>query len=327
MTPYALLFAVLSLAGLTGQAAAQGFEMSKSGDQQIQVYSDNGIEWHSDELRVIARGNAHAIRGDMTIDADVLTAHYRKGAKGDEIWRLDADGHVVIRSPNDTATGDKAIYDLDKAVFVLKGQPVAKLVTPTDSFQASESLEYWELKRMAVLRGDAVATQETKTLKGDVVTAHFKDKSAPGAKPAAKPATQPATGAKVGAKSGGGDGGLELQRADAYGHVVILTATETVTGERGDYNAETGIATVSGSVKIVREGGNQLDGGWAHVNLNTGVSKLFAGTPGSDDTGKRVQGLFVPQKKGDKGDKSETGETGRASFSGSVPGARTDGGK
>ena len=326
MTPYALLFTVLSLAGLSGQAFAQGFEMSKSGDQQIQVYSDNGIEWHSEELRVIARGNAHAIRGDMTIDADVLTAHYRKGAKGDEIWRLDADGHVVIRSPNDTATGDKAIYDLDKAVFVLKGQPVAKLVTPTDNFQATESLEYWELKRMAVLRGDAVAVQDTKTLKGDVLTAHFKDKSAPGAKPAPKPAaSQPA--AKVGGKSGGGDGGLELQRADAYGHVVLLTTTETVTGDRGDYNVETGIATVSGSVKITREGGNQLDGGWAHVNLNTGVSKLFAGTPGSDDTGKRVQGLFIPQKKGDKGDKSDGGEKGRASFSGNVPGARTDGGK
>ena len=330
MTPNALLFAVLMSLGLAGQAAAQGFEMSKSGDQQIQVYSDNGIEWHSEELRVIARGNAHAIRGDMTIDADVLTAHYRKGAKGDEIWRLDADGHVVIRSPNDTATGDKAIYDLDKAVFVLKGQPVAKLVTPTDNFQATDSLEYWELKRMAVLRGDAVAVQETKTLKGDVLTAHFKDKSAPGAKPAPKPAASPTTAPQPTAKGGGksgGDGGLELQRADAYGHVVLLTATETVTGDRGDYNVETGIATVSGSVKIIREGGNQLDGGWAHVNLNTGVSKLFAGTPGSDDTGKRVQGLFIPQKKGDKGDKSDGGEKGRASFSGSVPGARTHGGK
>ena len=144
MKPHALSLVLLAgaLALLPpATAAAQGFEMSKSGDQQIQVYADNGIEWHSEELRVIARGNAHAIRGTMTVDADVLTAHYRKGAKGDEIWRLDADGHVVIRSPNDTATGDKAIYDLDKAVFVLKGQPVAKLVTPTDNFQATDSLE------------------------------------------------------------------------------------------------------------------------------------------------------------------------------------------
>ncbi|TAN71964.1 MAG: hypothetical protein EPN20_04105 [Magnetospirillum sp.] len=320
MKPTALLFTLLGLLGMAGTAAAQGFEMSKSGDQQIQVYSDNGIEWHSEELRVIARGNAHAIRGDMTIDADVLTAHYRKGAKGDEIWRLDADGNVVIRSPNDTATGTKAIYDLDKAVFVLKGAP-ARLVTPTETFQATETLEYWELKRMAVLRGDAVATQETKTLKGDILTAHFKDKAPVAAKGAKPAAAKPADPARSGVKSGG-EGGLELQRADAYGHVVLLTTTETVTGERGDYNVETGIATVSGSVKIVREGGNQLDGGWAHVNLNTGVSKLFAGTPGGTDTGKRVQGLFIPQKKGGK---DEPGEKGRASFSGGVPGAKTDG--
>lgn len=327
MKPTALLMMVLGLLGMAGTAFAQGFEMSKSGDQQIQVYSDNGIEWHSEELRVIARGNAHAIRGDVTIDADVLTAHYRKGAKGDEIWRLDADGNVVIRSPNDTATGTKAIYDLDKAVFVLKGAP-AKLVTPTDTFQATDSLEYWELKRMAVLRGDGTATQDGKTLKGDVLTAHFKDKdpNAGKGKPGtAKTTATQAAPTKPAGKSDSSGGGLELQRSDAYGHVSITTATEVVTGERGDYNAETGIATVSGSVKIIREGSSQLEGGWAHVNLNTGVSKLFAGTPGGTDTGKRVQGVFSPQKKGEKGESENKDGKGRASFMGSVPGAKRDG--
>ncbi|KIL99761.1 hypothetical protein CCC_03933 [Paramagnetospirillum magnetotacticum MS-1] len=304
------------LMALPGLSLAQGFEMSKSGDQQIQVYADNGIEWHSEELRVIARGNAHAIRGNMTVDADVLTAHYRKGPKGDEIWRLDADGNVVIRSPNDTATGHKAIYDLDKSIFVLKGTP-AKLVTPTDTFTATDSLEYWELTKMAVLRGDAVAVQEGgKTLKGDVLTAHFKDKEKD--KPApARPGAKPQSGTSSGAAAGSGDGGgLELQRADAYGHVVIISSSETVTGDRGDYNAETGIATVSGSVKISREGGNQLEGGWAHVNLNTGVSKLFPTAAGAAESGQRVQGVFIPQKK-DKGDKGEP--PGRAGFTGNVP--------
>jgi lipopolysaccharide export system protein LptA len=296
-----------------GSAMAQGFEMSKSGDQQIQVYADNGIEWHSEELRVIARGNAHAIRGNMTVDADVLTAHYRKGPKGDEIWRLDADGNVVIRSPNDTATGHKAIYDLDKSIFVLKGAP-AKLVTPTDTYSATESLEYWELKKMAVLRGDAIAIQQgDKTLKGDVLTAHFKDKSATPPKAGAKPAQS--------GQSSGGDGkGLELQRADAYGHVVIQSKSETVTGERGDYDAETGIATVTGSVKISREGGNQLEGGWAHVNLNTGVSKLFPTAAGAAESGQRVQGVFIPQKKGDKGE-----PPGKAGFVGNVPASGSGG--
>jgi lipopolysaccharide export system protein LptA len=277
-------------------ALAQGFAMSRSGDQQIQVYADNGIEWDSENARVIARGNAHAVRGTMTIDADMLTAHYRKGKSGDEIWRLDADGSVVIRSPTDTATGAKAIYDLDKAVFLLKGSP-ARLVTPTDKYQADDVLEYWEIQKMAVLRGNAVATRGDKTLKGDVLTAYFKDKSKGKAPPA-----------KSGAKD---DGGLDLERAEAFGHVVLTAPTETVTGDRGDYNADSGIATVSGSVKITREGGNQLEGGWAYVNLNTGISKLFPGTPGKDETGQRVQGVFTQKKKDQNG--------GRAGFSAQVP--------
>jgi len=283
------LIGLAALAGAPPPAAAQGFALSRASEQQIQVYADNGIEWDSNESRVVARGNAHAVRGTMTIDADMLTAHYRKGPKGDEIWRIDADGQVVIRSPSDTATGTKAIYDLDKAVFVLKGAP-ARLNAGADRYQADDVIEYWEQEKMAVLRGNAVAVRGDKTLKADVLSAHFKDKAA--------------------GKGDAQGGGLDLKRADAYGHVSIASATETVSGERGDYNADSGIATVSGSVKISREGGNQLEGGWAYVNLNTGISKLFPGTPGKEVTGQRVQGVFVPQKKDEKG---------RAGFSAQVP--------
>lgn len=298
---FAPLLAVALLAS-AAPAAAQGFGMAQGGgDQQLQVFADNGIEWHSEDLRVIATGNARATRGTMTVDADRLTAYYRQtNGKGDEIWRIDADGKVVIRSPTDTATGTKAIYDLDKAVFVLKGAP-ARLVTVSDQFQASESLEYWETQKMAVLRGDAVATRGPRTLKADVITAHFKDKAA-GAAPA------PARGGDSAGKSSSEN--LDLQRADAYGHVRLTTATETVTGDRGDYDATTEIATVSGAVKIVREGGNQLEGGWAYVNLKTGISKLFPAPPGANGSSPRVQGVFTPKKQD---------EQGRSGFSGRVP--------
>ncbi|CCG42523.1 LptA/OstA family protein [Magnetospirillum molischianum] len=289
----------VTLLSAAAPAAAQGFGMSQGGgDQQLQVFADNGIEWHSEDLRVIATGNAKATRGTMSVDADKLTAYYRQtGGKGDEIWRLDADGTVTIRSPNDTATGTKAIYDLDKAVFVLKGAP-ARLVTATDQFQASESLEYWEAKKMAVLRGDAVATRDNRTLRADVITAHFQDK-----------ATRTAQKSASGTAKGSSDS-LDLQRADAYGHVRLTTATETVTGDRGDYDATTEIATVTGSVKITREGGNQLEGGWAYVNLKTGISKLFPAPPGTNGASPRVQGVFTPKKQD---------EQGRSGFSGRVP--------
>lgn len=282
-------------------AAAQGFNMSRGNDEQIQVYADDGIEWVSEANRVIARGNAKAVRGTVTVTADTLTAYYRDGAGGNEIWRLDADGHVTIATPTETATGNKATYDLEKAIFVLRGTP-SKLVTPTDTVTAKDSLEYWEKERMAVARGDALATSGEKSIKADVLTAHFKDKGG-----AAQPA-QPA--ASKGKTPGGDQGNLELQRADAYGHVVLTTAKEQVTGDRGDYNLETGIATVTGSVKLTRDG-NELNGGYAHVNLNTGISKLFGAAPGAKDGETRARGTFMPEK--------QDGEKRRAIFKGAGP--------
>lgn len=260
-----LLLAAVLLAPV--QAWAQGFNLGRGNNEEIQVYADDGIEWISDATRVIARGNAKATRGTMTVTADSLTAYYRDGAGGNEIWRLDADGNVTITTPTETGTGTKATYDLEKAIFVLRGHP-AKIVTPTDQVTAKDTLEYWEKERMAVARGDAVAIQKDKKIQSDVLTAHFKE---------------------------GAKGSLELERADGYGHVVLTTPKEVVTGDRSDYNLQTGIATVAGSVKIIRDG-NELNGGYAHVNLNTGISKLFGQAPGGQgDT--RVRGTFTPDKQ------------------------------
>lgn len=304
----ALALAVAALLA-AGPAAAQGFNMSQNNTSEIQVYADDGIEWVSEANRVIARGNAKAVRGTVTVTADTLTAYYRPGAGGggNEIWRIDADGNVTIATPTETATGHKATYDLDKAIFVLRGTP-AKLVTPTDTVTAKDTLEYWEKERMAVARGDALATSVDKSIKADVLTAHFKDKGgAKGAKPAAK-------GGKMPASAQGGD--LELQRADAYGHVVLTTPKERVTGDRGDYNLETGIATVTGSVKLSRDG-NELNGGFAHVNLNTGISKLFGAAPGDKGGDTRARGTFTPEK--------QDGEKRRPAFQGKGVGATAEG--
>lgn len=280
----------LALALLAAPVAAQGFNMSRDNDSQIQVYADDGIEWVSDANRVVARGNAKAIRGGVTVVANVLTAYYRDGPKGNEIWRLDADGAVTITTATETATGNKATYDLDKAIFVLRGTP-AKLVTPTEMVTAKDSLEYWEKPRMAVARGDAFLTNKEKTIKSDTVSAHFKE---------------------------GAKGSLELSRADAYGHVVLTTPRETVTGDRGDYNVDSGIATVAGSVKITREG-NELNGGYAHVNLNTGVSKLFGSAPGDKGGDKRARGTFTPEKSDKHDGEKPGGEKRGASFQGAGP--------
>lgn len=250
------------------QPAAAGFDFaSREGQGPVQVSADEGIEWNRSGKVFVARGNAKATRGDVTVTGDELRAYYRESQAGDtEIYRVEAHGVVAITTTSETATGNFASYDIDGAKLTLKGAP-AKLVTPTDTVTATESIEYSEVTRLAVARGDAVATRGDRRVRADILTAHFEEDA---------------------------NGKLVLQKSDAVGHVALTTATEVITGNKGDYNAKTGIATVTGSVKITRDD-NQLNGGYAHVNLNTGISRLFAAAPGTRGSGKRVQGLFVPQ--------------------------------
>ncbi len=250
-------------------AAAQGFDMAtRASSGPIEVFAAQGIEGSQNKPQFIARGNARATRGAMSVSADTLTAHYRTTPGGDtEIFRLDADGNVVIASQTETAAGTFATYDMDTAKNVLQGAP-ARRPTPTDPVTASQSIEYDERAQQAVARGDAVASRADRRIRADLLTARFEEDAR---------------------------GRMALKRADAVGGVVLTTARDVVTGDRGDYNVESGIATLTGSVKITRDK-NQLNGGYAQVNLNTGISKLLAAAPGSAGGGQRVQGLFVPEK-------------------------------
>jgi lipopolysaccharide export system protein LptA len=78
---------------------------------------------------------------------------------------------------------------------------------------------------------------------------------------------------------------------DAVGGVVITTPDEVARGERGVYFEDSGIATLTGSVKITR-GKNQLNGDAAEVNLRTGISRII-NQPGK---GGPVRALLVPEK-------------------------------
>lgn len=258
-----LLVAAIACPGLGAHAQSLNFGDTSS-KIPIEIFADQGIEWQQDLSVIVARGNARAIRGEVEVTGDSLRAYYREGASGNEIWRLDAEGGVKIASTGETAFGEKAVYDVDNAVLVLTGGKV-KLVTSTDEVTADKQIEYWENKQMAVARGNAVATREDRRIWADVLVAYVRSDQA---------------------------GKSKVVRIDAFDRVKIVTAQETATADRGVYNVESGIATLTGSVKIMR-GPNVLDGCTAEVNLNTGISKLFgcsAATPGN----KRVYGVIQP---------------------------------
>jgi lipopolysaccharide export system protein LptA len=296
----------LTTPALITPALAQQLDLTHGGP--IDITARDGLEWRQNDQEVIARGDARAVRGNVTVTADTLTAWYRKkgattqtarvtpasglagdpSTEGNEIYRLQAEGHVHIFTATDQAQGDKATYDLDQAVLVMTGHDL-KLTTPNDVITARDDLEYWPQKHMAVARGDAVVvTNDAKRVAADTLVAYTTDnpppadaKTPPVTPVAAKTADDPL------AASG------KLERVEAFGNVSVRTATDMVTGDRGVYVPDTGMARLAGHVRITR-GQNQLNGAEADVNMKTGIATLVAQKAMGSRKAGHVQGLVVP---------------------------------
>lgn len=223
---------------------------------------------------------------------------------GNEIYRVQAEGNVHIYTQTDQAWGDRATYDLDQGLMVMTGRNL-KLTTPNEVLTARDDLEYWAQKHMAVARGDAmVVTKDARRLTADTLVAYTADTPPParGSTPAAARTDDPT------ATSG------KLQKVEAFGHVIVRTPTDTVTGDRAVYVPDTGIARIGGNVRITR-GQNQLNGSEAEVNMKTGISRLLSSSSG------RVQGLVVPNDKTNPNLGSDSGVLGGSkAAAGSSPG-------
>ncbi|MEK7245247.1 MAG: LptA/OstA family protein, partial [Pseudomonadota bacterium] len=246
---FAFVFAAVYVLQGAGGLGAQTLNFGAGGsDQPIEIHADDGIEWQQENLLFLARGNARAVRGDVTVFGDELRAYYREKAEGgSEIHRLDAIGHVRIVSATQEGSADQAIYDVDNAVLILSGAK-PRFRSGSDEIVAERQIEYWEQKQMAVARGNAAATRADRTLRAETLAAYFRKDA---------------------------DGKNNVFRVDAFDRVLIRTATETATGDRGVYNVESGIATLTGSVKVEREN-NVLTGCRTEVNMMTNISKMFA---------------------------------------------------
>ncbi|GEO81545.1 LptA/OstA family protein [Pararhodospirillum oryzae] len=293
---------VAGLAGLAwGLAVAlapawgQAPQPAEGGDGPLEVQADDGIEWHRAEGLYIARGNASAVQGDRKVFADRLIARYHPGQNddtsgaqaqeggeggGSAIYRMEAVGHARIVMPDQTIHGDHAVRDLERRVIWVTGGP-PRLETPTQVVTAQDSLEYWEDRSLAVARGRALARQveSGRTIQADVLTARFPDRSQPQPRPApAKGRT--AKGAAPGAEGSG------IQFMTAKGNVEVVTETEVIRGDEATYDPNTGLATLVGNVRITTQGGEQLTGSRANVNMKTGVSRLFS------EGGGRARALF-----------------------------------
>ncbi len=306
----AALFALmLAGAGAVAVARAQNLDLSQGGP--IEVTANDGIEWRQAEQVVIARGDARAVRGGVTVEADRLLARYRprRGApngqapaaqqpattgagaatpqqQANEIWRLEAEGNVRISTATDRATGDRAVYDMDQAVMVLSGRNL-RLVTPQQTVTARDSLEYWSQRRMAVARGGArVESSDGRCVTADTLVAYFAEEAPPQASGGRRSTASAAPAPAAGGAAAPGEGS-KLEKVEAFGNVEIRTENEVVRGERGVYSPVDGRARLLGNVRITR-GDNHIEGREAIVDLRAGTARLI---------GERVRGLIVPQQE------------------------------
>ena len=236
LTVIAVMFLAMPAHAQNTPPATAATPTVNSGNAPLEITADGTLEWLRDQQLYVARGNAKAVRNDLTVTADVLSAHYEAppGKKdGVQIQQLQADGNVELQSPTSQAFGDHGVYDMQSQVMVLTGKAL-KLVTPEETVTARDTLEYHQDSDTGIARGDAVAVKGDDRLTADVIAAVFHhdsaaDKSAKGGKKTAKAAPANDTAASGGA----GNQTVknhQLEKLEAKGHVVLVTLTRRGNG-------------------------------------------------------------------------------------------------
>ncbi|HWT11275.1 MAG TPA: LptA/OstA family protein [Allosphingosinicella sp.] len=96
-------------------------------------------------------------------------------------------------------------------------------------------------------------------------------------------------------------GGIEINRLEATGGVVLRSPSETARSQFAIYDLDRRLVTMIGGVTLTR-GESHVQGGRLVLDLDTGRAVMdggAAGAPGTNATGGRVTGRFsVPRRSG-----------------------------
>ena len=95
-----------------------------------------------------------------------------------------------------------------------------------------------------------------------------------------------------------GGNGLQMQRFDASGGVLVRSPTETATGSFGTYDLNRKLITLIGNVQLNRQQ-SRLNGSRLVIDMNTGRAVVDGGAPGVNGGG-RVSGHFIVPRKDPK---------------------------
>ncbi|QDH14454.1 hypothetical protein E3E12_06560 [Formicincola oecophyllae] len=205
---------------------------------------------------------------------------------GLELYRIEARSHVHVYNDQDQAWGDHGVYDMDSGLMMMTGDHL-RVKTPKDVMTARDLLQYYPKTKVSIGRGEAtVTTNDGKRITGDILESI----GMTAAQKAARDA-QNAREARAARRAGRPfkPDTNTMDRAFAWGHVVVRTPSQVATSDRGVYLFGPELARLAGHVHVT-QGQNVNNGAQALVNMKTGISTML---PGRDSP---VQGLVIPNE-------------------------------
>lgn len=238
---------------------------------EINLVADEKVEWHQNEQKMVAVGNAVATKKDTSIRSDTITAYYdnnksAQGTKGkSQIKTVHAAGGVIMKSATATGYGDTMDYDVAADTMILKGNP-AKIKTEKELITSTEGITYYPSLQKAVATGRVMAedAQKNKIYSNRMISFFEKD----------------------------AQGSMEMKRVEIYDDVKIVTKDAVVTADRGVYLPKSSQIELYDNV-VINQDGNFIKGDKATTDMNTGITKLLT----KKGSGKRVSGIFKEKTK------------------------------
>ena len=87
------------------------------------AFGADHIDLQDKANRAVLTGNVSVRQAEMTLDAARMTVAYTgQVVDGNpQVSRLDAAGNVVVRRPDQTATGRYGVYDIDRRLITMLG--------------------------------------------------------------------------------------------------------------------------------------------------------------------------------------------------------------
>jgi len=153
---------VLVLAGAV-PAGAQDFGgafggFSATSEEPIQIEADR-LEVHDAEKYAIYKGNVNVRQGETLLKTAALRVYYASEAGaaqgGASIDRIEAEGGVIVKTKDQTATGETAVFRMATQVVTLSGNVV---LTQGENILKGDRLSVDLKTKQAKIEGGRVQT-------------------------------------------------------------------------------------------------------------------------------------------------------------------------